>query len=164
MSHAVKEWCGHVMHCHVSRLLGTEKTVPNRRCRQSKRENSKEETYFRRPGIHTRTSVLHCKGNGCKKRNGHRDRPLILGVDSRSGGYGTFRGLAYWNLNFGIKKNVRITERFNVEASLNVNNILNHNQLLDPSLSLTNAPSTFGQLSIEGTTPRAMEMGIRVNF
>ncbi len=91
-------------------------------------------------------------------------RPLILGVDGRSGGYGTFRGLAYWNLNFGIKKNLRIAERFNVEASLNVNNILNHNQLLDPSLSLTNAPATFGQLSIEGTTPRAMEMGIRVNF
>ena len=91
-------------------------------------------------------------------------RPLILGVDGRSGGYGTFRGLSYWNLNFGIKKNLRIAERFNVEASLNVNNILNHNQLLDPSLSLTNAPATFGQLSIEGTTPRAMEMGIRVNF
>ena len=91
-------------------------------------------------------------------------RPLILGVDNRSGGYGTFRGLSYWNLNFGIKKNVLITERFNVEASLNVNNILNHNQLLDPNLSLTNTPATFGQLSIEGTTPRAMEMGIRVSF
>ncbi len=91
-------------------------------------------------------------------------RPLILGVDTRSGGYGTFRGLSYWNLNFGIKKNIRITERFNVEASLNVNNILNHNQLLDPNLSQTNTPASFGQLSIEGTTPRAMELGIRVNF
>jgi hypothetical protein len=87
-----------------------------------------------------------------------------LGVDTRSGGYGTFRGLSYWNLNFGIKKNVRITERFNVEASLNVNNILNHNQLLDPNLSQTNTPASFGELSIEGTTPRAMELGIRVNF
>ncbi len=91
-------------------------------------------------------------------------RPLVLGYDTRSGGYGQFRGLKYWNLNFGLKKNVRITERFNVEGSLNVNNILNHNQLLDPVLSEATAGSTFGQFSIEGTTPRAMEMGIRANF
>jgi hypothetical protein len=93
-----------------------------------------------------------------------RLRPLILGYDNRSSGYGAFRGLKYWNLNFGIKKNIKITERFNAEASLNVENILNHNQMLDPILSLTSTPANFGQFSIEGTTPRTMEMGIRVNF
>jgi hypothetical protein len=93
-----------------------------------------------------------------------RLRPLVLGYDNRSGGYGQFRGLKYWNLNFGIKKNIRITERFNAEASLNVNNILNHNQLLDPVLFVANAGASFGQFSIEGTTPRTMEMGLRVNF
>ena len=93
-----------------------------------------------------------------------RLRPLILGYDTRSSGYGAFRGLKYWNLNFGVKKNIRITERFNAEASLNVNNILNHNQLLDPTLFVANTPASFGQFSIEGTTPRTMEMGIRVNF
>ena len=87
-----------------------------------------------------------------------------MGYDTRSGGYGTFRGMAYWNLNFGIKKNIRITDRFNAEASLNVNNLLNHNQLLDPVLSVASAPANFGQFSIEGTTPRTMEMGIRFNF
>lgn len=91
-------------------------------------------------------------------------RPLILGMDTRSGGYGQFRGLPYWNVNMGIKKNLRITERVNAEASLNIINVLNHNQLLDPGLALTNTPSTFGQLSAEGTLPRAMEMGIRVKF
>jgi hypothetical protein len=91
-------------------------------------------------------------------------RPLVLGYDARSGGYGQLRGMSYWNLNFAIKKNVRMTERFNVEGSLNVNNVLNHNQLLDPVLSIANAGPTFGQFSIEGTTPRAMELGIRVNF
>ena len=93
-----------------------------------------------------------------------RIRPLILGYDTRSSGYGAFRGLKYWNLNFGVKKNIKITERFNAEASLNVNNILNHNQLLDPILFDGSAPANFGQFSIEGTTPRTMEMGIRVNF
>jgi hypothetical protein len=91
-------------------------------------------------------------------------RPLVMGIDTRSGGYGQFRGLPYWNLNFGVKKNIRITERFSAEASLNINNVLNHNQLLDPTLSVNSTPATFGQLSIEGTTPRAMEMGIRVIF
>jgi len=91
-------------------------------------------------------------------------RPLILGNDTRSGGYGQFRGLPYWNLNMGIKKNIRITERFSAEASLSVENFLNHNQLIDPSLSVINTAATFGQLSVEGTTPRTMEMGIRVNF
>jgi hypothetical protein len=91
-------------------------------------------------------------------------RPLILGLDNRSGGYGQFRGLPYWNLSMGIKKNIRITERFSAEASLNVNNVLNHNQLLDPSLSVLTPGTGFGQLSAEGTLPRAMEMGIRVNF
>jgi len=91
-------------------------------------------------------------------------RPLILGLDNRSGGYGQFYGLPYWNLSMGIKKNIRITERFSAEASLNVNNVLNHNQLLDPSLSVLTPGTGFGQLSAEGTLPRAMEMGIRVNF
>ena len=91
-------------------------------------------------------------------------RPLILGIDNRSGGYGQFRGLSYWNLNFAIKKNVRITERINIEGSLNINNVLNHNQLLDPVLSLTSPAASFGSFAREGTLPRAMEMGIRVNF
>jgi hypothetical protein len=91
-------------------------------------------------------------------------RPLILGVDNRSGGYGTLRGLPYWNLNFAVKKNVRITERINIEGSLNVNNVLNHDQLLDPVLSITSPAASFGALAREGTLPRAMEMGIRVNF
>ena len=91
-------------------------------------------------------------------------RPLILGLDNRSGGYGQFRGLPYWNLSMGLKKNIRVTERFSAEASLNVNNVLNHNQLLDPSLTVLTPGTGFGQLSAEGTLPRAMELGIRVNF
>ena len=92
-------------------------------------------------------------------------RPLILGLDSNSGGFGQFRGLPYWNVNLGIKKNVRLTERFSVEGSVNFINVLNHNQLLDPNLNIAaQNPQTFGQLSTEGTLPRTMEFGIRANF
>jgi hypothetical protein len=92
-------------------------------------------------------------------------RPLILGLDGNSGGFGQFRGLPYWNMNLGIKKNLRLTERFSIEASVNFVNVLNHNQFLDPTLNIAGQnPQTFGQLSTEGTLPRTMEFGIRVNF
>jgi Carboxypeptidase regulatory-like domain len=92
-------------------------------------------------------------------------RPLILGLDGNTGGFGQFRGLAYWNMNLGAKKNFRITERFNAELSFNFINVFNHNQMLDPTLNIAGqAPATFGQLSTEGTNPRTMEFGVRVNF
>jgi hypothetical protein len=92
-------------------------------------------------------------------------RPLILGLDGNSGGFGQFRGLPYWNMNLGVKKNLRVMERISLEASINFINVLNHNQLLDPTLNITaQNPNTFGQLSTEGTFPRTMEFGIRVNF
>ena len=92
-------------------------------------------------------------------------RPLILGLDGNSLGFGQFRGLAYWNINLGVKKNFRITERFNAELSFNFINVFNHNQMLDPTLNIAGQdPATFGQLSTEGSTPRTMEFGVRVNF
>jgi hypothetical protein len=92
-------------------------------------------------------------------------RPLVLGLDGNSGGFGQFRGLPYWNVNLGIKKNIRFTERFNAEVSFNFINLLNHNQLLDPVLNIAGQdPETFGQLSTEGTLPRTIEFGIRVSF
>jgi hypothetical protein len=92
-------------------------------------------------------------------------RPLVLGYDSNSGGYGQIRGLPYWNVNLGVKKNIRVNERFSAEASVNFINVLNHNQLLDPILGIASQnPQTLGQLSTEGTLPRTMEFGIRLNF
>jgi hypothetical protein len=94
-------------------------------------------------------------------------RPLILGLDTNSGGYGSIYGMPYWNMNLGVKKNIRATERFSVEASFNFENVFNHNQLLDPlGLGIIGPqdPTTFGQLTNEGSTPRTIELGIRVNF
>jgi hypothetical protein len=91
-------------------------------------------------------------------------RPLILGFDGNSGGFGQIRGLPYWNMNLGVKKNIRVMERLSLEASINFINVLNHNQFLDPNLSISSAAAQFGQLSTEGTFPRTMEFGIRVNF
>jgi hypothetical protein len=91
-------------------------------------------------------------------------RPLILGFDGNSGGFGQFRGLSYWNMNLGVKKNFRVMERLSLEASINFINVLNHNQLLDPNLNIATPAAGFGQLSTEGTFPRTMEFGVRINF
>ena len=93
-------------------------------------------------------------------------RPLILGIDKRSGGFGFLHGLPYWNMNLGIKKMIKVTERVNAEASVNFVNVLNHNQMLDPVLDGSNgsSPAGFGALTTEGTLPRRMEFGIRLNF
>jgi len=92
-------------------------------------------------------------------------RPLILGLDPNSGGFGQIYGLPYWNMNLGIKKNFRVSERFSAETTFNFINVFNHNQLLDPVLNIAGqAPATFGALSTEGTLPRTIEFGLRVSF
>jgi hypothetical protein len=68
-------------------------------------------------------------------------------------------------VNLGIKKGIKITERVNTEASISFVNVFNHNQLLDPTLYGCNTCSSgFGQVTNEGSTPRRMEFGIRLNF
>jgi len=65
----------------------------------------------------------------------------------------------------GVNKNLRVMERLSLEASINFINVLNHNQLLDPTLNIAGQnPQTFGELVTEGTFPRTIEFGIRVNF
>ncbi|HUK24811.1 MAG TPA: hypothetical protein VLV49_09535, partial [Terriglobales bacterium] len=90
-------------------------------------------------------------------------RPPILGIDTRTGGLGQFRGLPYWNIDFAVRKRVDITERVNAEVSFTFTNVLNHNQLLDPILDIT-SPGSWGSITVQGNIPRQMEFGFRVSF
>lgn len=90
-------------------------------------------------------------------------RAPILGIDKRSGGVGSIRGLPYWNMDLSIKKNFRITERFNTEFQAVFTNLLNHMQFFDPLLDLQD-PTTFGVLNAQGNNPRQMEFGLRVSW
>jgi hypothetical protein len=98
-------------------------------------------------------------------------RMPILGLDSRNGGYGIFRGFPYWNLDMSLRKNFRVSERFSVEFSTIFTNVLNHMQPEDPNGYFTgtgnldaSSPSTFGTVAGQFNTPRQMEFGLRVNF
>jgi hypothetical protein len=57
-------------------------------------------------------------------------RNPLLGADTRDTAYVT--GLPYWNVDFSVRKNLRIAERVQMEFQANFSDIFNHNQWLDP--------------------------------
>ncbi len=101
-------------------------------------------------------------------------RNPILGIDNRDGGSGILGGLAYWNMDFSIKKSIRLAENVNLEFQGVFANVLNHNQWTDNYLGLYNT-SGFGALGfntapdngigVNGEAePRNIEVGARVRF
>jgi hypothetical protein len=95
-------------------------------------------------------------------------RNPILGIDTRDGGAGILGGLSYWNMDFSIKKSIRVAEGINLELQGVFANVLNHNQFTDNYLGLYN-DGGFGALGYntgyngEGE-PRQIELGLRVRF
>jgi hypothetical protein len=96
-------------------------------------------------------------------------RQPILGLDTRDGGWGIIRGLPYWNVDFSLRKNFKITERFNFEFQMVTVNLFNHPVFQDPGpgdvLDTSAGPDGFGELPGQvSTAPRAMEFGLRLSF
>jgi hypothetical protein len=95
-------------------------------------------------------------------------RQPILGLDSKNGGWGIIRGLPYWNMDFSLRKNIKLTERFNFEFQMVTVNLLNHPIFYDPGpgdyLDTSAGPDGLGELPGQGNTPRTMEFGLRLSF
>jgi len=91
-------------------------------------------------------------------------RNPILGMDTRDGGAGILGGLSYWNMDFSIKKSIRVAENVSLEFQGVFANLLNHNQWTDNFLGLYNNGG-FGALGGNGEgEPRNIELGVRVRF
>jgi hypothetical protein len=90
-------------------------------------------------------------------------RPLILGLDSRSGGAGVISGLPYINLDLSVKKRLVVREKYSLELSGVSVNVMNHLDFANPSLSLQST-SSWGVTKTQGNAPRTIEGGIRANF
>jgi hypothetical protein len=90
-------------------------------------------------------------------------RPLILGLDSNSGGAGRISGLPYLNLDFSIKKKVTILEKYSLEFTGVFQNVMNHLDFANPSLSLQTS-SSWGVIKTQANTPRQIQMGVRSYF
>jgi hypothetical protein len=106
--------------------------------------------------------------NGSAAANSYRNP--ILGLDSRDGGAGILNGLAYWNMDFSVRKTIHVAESVSLEFEGVVANVLNHMQWLDPQwnaatgLADGNTPDGgFGTLQGEAG-PRQIQIGARIRF
>jgi len=98
-------------------------------------------------------------------------RNPVLGLDNKDGGSGNLMGLPYWNVDFSVKKSVRVAEGISMEFQGVFANVFNHNQWLDPvglfPMGLFN-PGAWGALpgSAQGQKggDRQIEIGGRVRF
>jgi hypothetical protein len=90
-------------------------------------------------------------------------RPLILGLDSRSGGAGTISGLPYLNLDLSVKKKLVIYEKYSLELTGVFQNVMNHMDFANPNLSLQ-ASNSWGVTKTQGNSPRQIQMGARAYF
>ena len=102
-------------------------------------------------------------------------RPFILGVDGRTGGVGTIRGQTRYNLDLGITKDTRFTERIGAQLFVQAFNILNHMQWGDPGVNLLDQanfgvlggqynPLTLGGAGAAANYTRIFQVGLRVYF
>lgn len=101
-------------------------------------------------------------------------RPNLVGIDGRSMGTGQLRGQSRWNLDLGLTKDTRITERVGAQIYVQAFNVLNHMAWSDPYNAL-NDPADFGALEGQynalapapggtGQYTRVIDAGLRVSF
>jgi len=98
-------------------------------------------------------------------------RPCVLGFDTSCGSNGNIRGMPFWNLDATVSKNIGVWKEGRVGADLQFQftNLLNHVQLNDPSLDISD-PANFGVLGTNNpnggqfNTPRRMEFGLRIHW
>jgi hypothetical protein len=90
-------------------------------------------------------------------------RPLLLGLDSRSGGGGRISGLGYLNLDLSVKKRLVVYEKVSMEFSGIITNVMNHLDFSNPSFSLQ-SPSNWGTTKTQGNNPRQIQVGVRASF
>jgi Carboxypeptidase regulatory-like domain len=95
-------------------------------------------------------------------------RPNFLGLDGRSMGTGNLRGQSRWNLDLGLTKDTRITERVGAQLFVQAFNVLNHMQWGDPYNNLQD-PGDFGALEgqygvLNSNYTRVIQAGLRIAF
>lgn len=102
-------------------------------------------------------------------------RPNLVGIDGNCGGGGQLRGQPRWNLDLGLTKDTRVTERIGIQFYAQAFNVFNHMMWSDPTLNLQN-PAAFGALTGQynalglggggatGEYTRIIQLGVRVRF
>jgi hypothetical protein len=91
------------------------------------------------------------------------------------------QGPNFWNLDAGLSKNIKMTERFNLQLRFEAFNVLNHANFENPRNATSGSPSiistAFGQtccvssalpssanVNALGEPMRVMQLGVKINF
>src|SRR5207245_5581922 len=94
-------------------------------------------------------------------------RQPILGLDGQIGGGGPVRGLPLWNLDLGISKKIKMTERISGSMFFDFTNVMNHMQPADPCYNAFDT-TTWGVLgcggNVQANSPRRLQLGVSINF
>jgi hypothetical protein len=90
-------------------------------------------------------------------------RPFILGLDSSPNPDGQLREPVVWNLDFGVTKDTRITERVRTQFYVQSQNFFNHTNWNAPELELAD-PTNFGVMTGGLGGARIIQLGLRVSF
>jgi hypothetical protein len=89
-------------------------------------------------------------------------RPIQISVDTTAMA-GILRGLAHWNLDLSVARKFKLTERLSTRITAQFFNIFNHVMFSDPAVSLQ-SPTTFGVISGQLNSPRAISLGLHLDF
>jgi hypothetical protein len=99
-------------------------------------------------------------------------RNPILGLDGKAGSF-SVRGFPFWNLDLGLSKRIRITERFTSSLHFDSTNVLNHMQPNEPCFN-AGAPGSWGVIgssdcgnlngNVQGNNARRLQFGITIDW
>jgi hypothetical protein len=99
-------------------------------------------------------------------------RNPLLGLDGQAGAF-PVRGFPFWNLDLGLSKRVRITERFSGTFHFDSTNVLNHMQPNEPCFNAA-APNSWGVIgssdcgnlngNVQGNAARRLQFGVTIDF
>jgi len=103
---------------------------------------------------------------------GEAVRNPLLGLDGHSGNF-PVRGFPFWNLDLGLSKKIRITERFSGTFHFDSTNVLNHMQPNEPCFNAA-APQSWGVIgssdcsnlngNVQGNYARRFQFGLTIDF
>ncbi len=89
-------------------------------------------------------------------------RHIRISEDTRAG-RGTLYGLPRWNVDLSVGKRLQIVRNVRGVITADVLNLFNTIQYSNPGLNLT-SPTTFGVVTSQGNLPRAVQIGLRLEF
>lgn len=95
-------------------------------------------------------------------------RSPVLGLDNRVGSFPLY-GLAFFNLDLGVTKKIKMSERFSSSLYFDWTNVLNHMQPADPAFNLYDT-TTWGVLggnnngNLQLNNPRELQLGLSFDW